>query len=927
MLDPSPGSASGSILWRPSDERVRRSQLTAYMRWLAAERGLRFDEYADLWSWSVSDIDAFWGSIWDYFGVSGEAPRGAALAERAMPGARWFGGTTVNYAEHLFAGRDPERPAVIHCDEGHAPAACTWGELEALTARLRAGLVRAGVGRGDRVAALLPNRLETVALLLATASLGAVFSCVAPEMGAAGVVDRFAQIEPTVLVCVDGYRYGGRDYDLAPTVERVREALPTLAQTVVLGSPDWERFIGSHAPLTFERVEFEHPLWILYSSGTTGPPKAIVHSQGGILLEHLKKLHLHVDLGPSDRLFWFTTTGWMMWNFLVSGLLTEAAIVLYDGSPKHPDLGALWEVTAATGTTVFGSSAGYLTACMSEGVDPHAGRDLSALRGVGSTGSPLLGPVFDWVYDRVGADIWLFSSSGGTDVCTSFVGGVPTLPVRRGELQARSLGAAIEAWDPDGRPVIGAVGELVVTEPMPSMPVRFWADPGGERLRETYFSTYPGVWRHGDWIEITELGGVVISGRSDSTINRGGVRFGTSEIYQVVLADDDIADALVVDVGRADGSSWLPLFVVMRDGVELDGVIRGRLREQLLRDRSPRHLPDEIIAVPEIPQTRSGKPLEVPVKRILMGSAADDVVDRSTLANPDSLDPFLALARAGAGGASAPSPLRSAGHGGARSAVVAERPADGVLRLTIDRPDRRNALDVAVLDELTSRIEDADARCVIIRGAGDVFSSGYDLGDLDGDRDESWRSRALGLVANPHHALFDALERADATIIAQLNGAAIGGGLELAICCDLRFAADTATVAMPAGQLGLVYSHTGLRRFTETIGLAATKELFLLGRRLDAERASRLGIVTEVHPRAALERGTLAAAVEIAALSPDAQGSNKRILERLRTVGRALSPEVESELEALHRACFTSGRLGEGIAAFTERREPDWDRD
>ena len=643
MLEPI-SEPPGEVLWTPTLKRVQRSQLTRYTDWLARERGLRFDGYEALRTWSIGELSAFWGSIWDYFEVVSDEPRGDVLADRRMPGARWFPGTVLNYAEHVFRDRDPDRLAVLHGSETAAVSSCDWAGLESLTRRVRAGLVQAGVGRGDRVAALLPNRLETVALLLASASLGAVFSSVAPEMGAASVVDRFSQIEPTVLVTVEGYRYNGRDYDLRDTVARVRDALPSLARAVVLGSADWDAFIATDAPLAFERVPFDHPLWILYSSGTTGAPKAIVHSHGGILLEHLKKLHLHVDLGPSDRLFWFTTTGWMMWNFLVGGLLTEAAIVLYDGSPKQPDLGALWDVCADAGVTVFGSSAGYLTACMTDDVEPRAGRDLSALRAVGSTGSPLLGPVFDWVYDHVGADTWLFSSSGGTDVCTSFVGGVPTLPVRRGELQARSLGAAIEAWDASGRPLTGEVGELVLTEPMPSMPVSFWGDDDGHRLRESYFDTYPGVWRHGDWIEINQRGGVVISGRSDSTINRGGVRFGTSEIYQVVLADPDVVDALIVDVPRADGSSWLPLFVVLRDGAQPGDALTARLREHLLRDCSPRHLPDQVVAVDEVPRTLSGKLLEVPVKRILSGAAPDDVVDRSSLANPDALAPFVALA-------------------------------------------------------------------------------------------------------------------------------------------------------------------------------------------------------------------------------------------------------------------------------------------
>ncbi|MFZ0385271.1 MAG: acetoacetate--CoA ligase [Solirubrobacteraceae bacterium] len=911
MLEPL-SEPDGVVLWEPSDAWLRGCQLTRYTDWLARERGLRFDSYEALRGWSIAELEAFWTSIWDYFEVRGDRPRDEVLVDRRMPGAEWFPGAELNYAEHVFRDRDPGRAAVLHGSETAAMSTCDWATLQSLTRRIRAGLVDAGVGRGDRVAALLPNCLETVALLLASASLGAVFSCVAPEMGAASVVDRFSQIEPTVLVSVEGYRYNGRDFDLRETVARVRDALPTLARAVVLGSPGWDAFIATDGPLSFERVPFGHPLWILYSSGTTGAPKAIVHSHGGILLEHLKKLHLHVDLGAEDRLFWFTTTGWMMWNFLVGGLLTEAAIVLYDGSPKHPDLGALWDVCANAGVTVFGSSAGYLTACMTDGIDPHAGRDLSALRAVGSTGSPLLGPVFDWVYDRVGSDTWLFSSSGGTDVCTSFVGGVPTLPVRRGELQARSLGAAIEAWDPDGRSLIGEVGELVLTEPMPSMPIGFWADSDGHRLRESYFDMYPGVWRHGDWIEINEHGGVIISGRSDSTINRGGVRFGTSEIYQAVLADPEIVDALVVDVPRGDGSSWLPLFVVMADGAQLDDSVTARLRQRLLRDCSPRHLPDQVIAIDEVPRTLSGKPLEVPVKRILMGAPPDGVVERSSLVNPDALEPFITLARAD-----------SVSSGDPRLAI--DHPADGVLRLTIDNARRRNALDLALLAALADAIEHSDARCIVIRGAGDTFCSGYDLHGLDVDR-PGFAARAQALVANPRHRLFDALERSDATVIAELGGAAIGGGLELAICCDLRFAADVATVAMPAGTLGLTYSHTGLRRFMETIGLAATKDLFLLGRRLDAARALALGILTEVVPAAALDGEVLQAASTIAGHSPLAQAGNKRLLERLRGASRRLDPAVEAELEQLQRACFAAPDLREGVAAFNEHREPRWDR-
>lgn len=916
MLEPVDTSARDPILWEPSAEHRERAQLTRYTDWLARAHGRRFADYASLQRWSTEDLDGFWSSIWEYFGVLADGSPTPVLAERRMPGARWFPGVRLNWAEHIFRDRDPATLAVLHVAEDEPLTECDWGSLRALTGRLRGGLLDAGVGRGDRVAALMPNRVETLALLLATASLGAVFSCVAPEMGVASVLERFGQIEPKVLVAVEGYRYNGRAYHLRDTVARVSGSLSSLVRTVRVDGAGWEAFTAREAPLEFERVSFEHPLWILYSSGTTGAPKAIMHGHGGILLEHLKKLHLHVDLGREDRFFWYTTTGWMMWNFLVGGLLTDAAIVLYDGSPKHPDLGALWGVCADTGVTVFGSSAGYLTACMGAALEPHTGRDLSRVRAVGSTGSPLLGTVFDWVYDRLGPDLWLFSSSGGTDVCTSFVGGVPILPVRRGELQARSLGAAVEAFDPAGRAVIDEVGELVLSAPMPSMPVGFWGDHDGSRLRESYFDTYPGVWRHGDWIRITPRGGVIISGRSDATINRGGVRFGSSEIYGSVLSDPDVVDALVVEITRPDGSSWLPLFVVMREGVALDDQVVARLRAGLLRDCSPRHLPDEVIAIDEVPRTLSGKLLEVPVKRILMGADATSVLDPSTLTNPQALDPFLRLATP----ASATlHPFLSPNPASSRLRV--DRPLDGILRITLDEPDRRNALDLPLLEELADTLAHADARCIVIRGCTQAFSAGYDLKGLLGP---DFGRRANALVAHPHHRVFNALERCSAPVIAQLSGAVMGGGLELAICCDLRFAAQEATFAVPAGRLGLTYSHTGLQRFVETIGLAATKELFLLGRSLDAARALQLGIVTAIHPSADLEREVCGAAAQIARHSPRATAANKQILESLRAAGRTLPPTLITELEALREASVTSGDLAEGIAAFQARREPHW---
>jgi acetoacetyl-CoA synthetase len=646
-------------LWDPPAELVERARLTEYMRWLEAERGLRFETYDELWRWSVDDLEAFWSSIWDFFGVQADGGYERALGSRAMPGAEWFAGTSLNYAEHVFAGKDDGEAAILHASELRQLGELSWGELRAQVAATAAGLRALGVGRGDRVVAYLPNIPEAIVAFLASASIGAVWSSCSPDFGPASVIDRFAQIEPKVLFAVDGYRYGGKDFDRRETLAQLQAAMPTLMCTVVLPyldpEPDlsplrdavrWEDLLtsGEGAELSFERVPFEHPLWVLYSSGTTGLPKAIVQSQGGILLEHLKKLHLHVDAHPGDRLFWFTTTGWMMWNFLVSGLLTKAAIVLYDGSPGHPDMGVLWDLAERAGVTTFGTSASYIAACMKDGVEPGAGRDLSRLGAVGSTGSPLSPEGFDWIYEHLGAETWLFSTSGGTDLCTAFVGGVALLPVYRGELQGRALGAAVEAWDEAGNSVIDEVGELVVTEPMPSMPVRFWGDPDGSRYRASYFEHYPGVWRHGDWIEITARGTAVIYGRSDSTINRSGIRMGTSEIYRAVLGLDQIVDALVVDIPRPGTEGWMPLFVVLREGVEVDDELRGEIARRVRSQCSPRHVPDEVFPIAEVPRTLSGKVLEVPVKRILMGTPPEQAASRDSLANPAALDYFSEMA-------------------------------------------------------------------------------------------------------------------------------------------------------------------------------------------------------------------------------------------------------------------------------------------
>jgi acetoacetyl-CoA synthetase len=634
----------GDLLWEPPAELVERSAMTAFMRKL--DRG--FTTYDELWRWSVTDLEGFWAAVWEQFGVPGGYD--AVLGDRSMPGAEWFPGARVNHAEHILRPRaDESAVAIIHRSELRETAEMTRGELREQVERCAAGLRGLGVGEGDRVVAYLPNVPETIVAFLATASLGAIWSSAAPEFGAQSVIDRFAQIEPKVLLTIDGYRYGGKDFDRGAIVAQLRDAMPTLEHTVLLPYLDpgatlddavtWDALLAEHAPLEPVRLPFDHPLWVLYSSGTTGLPKAIVHGHGGILLEHLKKMHLHLDAQEGDRVFWFTTTGWMMWNFLLGVLLTDAAIVLFDGNPAGD---VLWDLASETGITCFGTSAAYLHACMKDGVEPAGGgRDLSALRSVGSTGSPLSPEGFRWVYEHVGEDTWLFSTSGGTDVCTAFLGGVPLLPVYEGELQGPSLGAKVEAWNEAGEPVIGEVGELVVTEPMPSMPVFFWNDPDGERLRESYFEMFPGVWRHGDWLELTERGTAVISGRSDSTINRGGVRMGTAEIYRAVLSLDEITDALVVDL-----ADYMPLFVVLREGAELDDDLIKRIARRVREDCSPRHVPNEVRQIAEVPRTLSGKVLEVPVKRILMGTPPEQAASRDSLANPAALDPFVELAGA-----------------------------------------------------------------------------------------------------------------------------------------------------------------------------------------------------------------------------------------------------------------------------------------
>jgi acetoacetyl-CoA synthetase len=645
------------VIWRPDRDRVEASRLADFADHLAAggvDTGDR--DYQALHGWSVNNLATFWEQVAEFFGVEFSRPPSAVLSRTEMPGAEWFQGAELSYAAHVFAGRPDDGVAIVCAGEDRPPRELTWAELQASTAQVAAALRALGVVRGDRVAAYLPNGPEAVALLLASASLGATFASCSPDFGSAAAVDRLAQLEPSVLVAVDGYRYGGRAFDRRPVVREMAGSIASLRATVLLselyddgidGTVAWETFLasGDDRPLTFEPVPFDHPLWVLFSSGTTGLPKGLVHSHGGILLEHLRWLGLQVDLGPEDRLLWLTTTGWTMWNFLVGGLLTGTTIVQLDGNPAYPDLGAVWRLIETTGVTCFGAGASFYSSCRKADLSPGMDHDLTRLRSIGSTGSPLHPEDYDWIYDSVAENAWLFSTSGGTDVCTAFVGGSPWLPVRRGEIQAPALGVDVQAWDADGGQVTtGEVGELVVTRPMPSMPVRLWGDGDGSRYRDAYFDMFPGAWRHGDWIEMTPSGGAIIHGRSDATINRGGIRIGSAEIYRVLATMAEVADAVVVDVPDSQGDTTVLLFAALADGRLLDerleAAIRGRLRDEC----SPRHVPNEIIQAPEVPRTLSGKVLETPIRRLLRGADPQAVASRGALSNPEAFDWFVQYA-------------------------------------------------------------------------------------------------------------------------------------------------------------------------------------------------------------------------------------------------------------------------------------------
>jgi acetoacetyl-CoA synthetase len=641
----------GDVVWTPPPDAAERTELGRYLAWLRRERGLDPDGYDALWRWSVTDLEGFWSSLWEFFEVRAHTPYERVLGSRAMPGAEWFPGAQLNFAEHMLGSDDDlEAVAVVAHSQTREPFELTFGELRQQVARARAGFQKLGIREGNRVVAYLPNIPETLVAFLACASLGAIWATCPPEFGERSVLNRLGQLEPKLLLAVGGYAWGDRLVDRREQVAAVREGLPSLEAVVEVPYPEsvlsdavpWHELLAEEGPLEFDPLPFAHPLYVLFSSGTTGLPKAIVHGHGGILLEHQKNHALSWDLKPGDRLQWFTTTAWMMWNALVSTLLLRASVVMIDGNPVHPDLSYQWALAEETRPTMLGVSPAVAMACRKEGLDPGRRFDLSSIRSIGAAGSPLPVEGFEWLYDQLGREVFINLGSGGTDICTGIVQGYPLLPVYAGEMSGRCLGVDVQSFSPEGKPVVGELGELVITKPMPSMPVGLWNDPDGSRLQAAYFDHFPGVWRHGDWIMFTERGSSVITGRSDATLNRGGVRLGTSEFYVVVEEIDEVLDSLVVHL---DENDELILFVALREGVELDDELRARITTVLRTALSPRHAPDAIVAVPSIPRTLTGKKLELPVKNILTGAEAEHVASKDALVDPGSLDAFVDYAR------------------------------------------------------------------------------------------------------------------------------------------------------------------------------------------------------------------------------------------------------------------------------------------
>ena len=649
------------VLWTPSPERIARSHLTHYLQWLEG-RGHQFSDYQALWRWSTDNIEDFWASLWDYFDIRCSQPYQQVLSAHQMPGAKWFEGSRLNFAEQLFrfntTAATQDKPAIVAESETRERVSLSWHALREQVTAVANTLRALGVGPGDRVVAYLPNTPEAAVAFYACASIGAIWSSCSPDMGSSSVLDRFRQIDPKVLIAVDGYRYGGKDFDRMDVVRGMRDELKTLQHTVLFpyldktsrleGAISWSEFFthpAAHArEIMFEQLPPDHPLWILYSSGTTGMPKPIVHGHGGMLLEALKGNALALDLGEEDRFLWFTTTGWVMWNAQISGLLVGSTICIYDGNPGYPDMSRLWRFAEDMQLTFFGVGAAFYANCMKAGIQPAKIANLSALRGVGSTGSPLSDDAFEWIYQHVHSDVMLASISGGTDVVAAFVGASPLLPVYAGEIQCRALGVAVHAFNEQGEPVIDQVGELVVTEPLPTMPLFFWNDPGNRRYLDSYFDHYPGLWRHGDWIRITPRGGAVIYGRSDATINRHGIRMGTAEIYRVIEELPEVLDSMVVDLEYLGRESYMPLFVVLREGVELDDALKKQLCDRIRLQLSARHVPNEVFAVPEIPRTLTGKKMELPIKKLLLGTPIEKIGNPDAMSNPASLQWYAAFA-------------------------------------------------------------------------------------------------------------------------------------------------------------------------------------------------------------------------------------------------------------------------------------------
>ena len=650
----------GTLLWEPSEKLKSESNIIHYMTWLKEQRGLEFHDYNALWQWSVTNIGDFWATLWDFFEIMASKPYTKVL-EGKMPNAKWFLGSELNYVEHVFRSMNSDYPALLFQSEIQPLMEVSWSELHEKISSVAASLRDLGVEKGDRVAAFLPNIPETVIAFLATASIGAIWSSCSPDFGTRSVIDRFKQIEPKILFAVDGYQYGGKAFERQSAVARLQEVLPSLEKTVMVPYLDkdagtkgfeklknlllWDDLLGKSRDLIYEQVPFDHPIWVVYSSGTTGLPKGLVHGHGGVLMEFLKFQGIHMDVHPGERFFWFSTTGWVMWNIVQSSMLMGATPILFDGSPGYPDMDVLWDLAEKARFNVFGTSAAYITACMGEGMAPGKRHDLSSIKTIGSTGSPLPPEGFRWVYEKVKEDVWLASVSGGTDIVSGFLACSPTLPVHASELQCSGLGIKAAAFDEDGNELIDRVGELVITEPMPSMPLFLWNDQDNKRYMESYFDLYPGIWRHGDWIKFTSRGSAVILGRSDSTLNRQGVRMGSSEIYSVVEDLPEIADSLIVGFETTDGEYHMPLFVVLKERATLDDELKRKINKSIRSALSPRHVPDRIFAISEVPTTLNGKKLEVPVKKILAGFQAEKAVNVDSMANPETISYFVDLAR------------------------------------------------------------------------------------------------------------------------------------------------------------------------------------------------------------------------------------------------------------------------------------------